>query len=185
MAFPFPVMAPISSTVLLRIPLLEMFHLVRYPNWQSAITGTGRDSFVPFPVLGVPFPVLGYAISGTVIHWAPYRNWTLCAWSHFRYRALPVPVWSFFGSRTRIGIHVRGPISGAFLILDEVRGISLSLSFRDKHAPEPENKKNERSTQYRKCDFPPVLVPLLEMGRPFSVLVNCVFGYLHRYILQQ
>ena len=106
-------------------------------------------------------------------------------WSHLRYRALPVPVWSFFGSRTRIGIHVRGPISGAFLILDEVRGISLSLSFRDKHAPEPENKKNERSTQYRKCDFSPVLVPLLEMGRPFSVLVNCVFGYLHRYILQQ
>ncbi len=143
---------------------------------------------------------------------APHQNWTLCVWSHFRYRALPVlvrsfigsrtgtgiyvwshlryralpvPVWSFFGSRTRIGIHVRGPISGAFLILDEVRGISLSLSFRDKHAPEPENKKNERSTQYRKCDFSPVLVPLLEMGRPFSVLVNCVFGYLHRYILQQ
>jgi hypothetical protein len=70
MAFPFPVMAPISSIVLLQIPLLEIFHLVRYPNWQSAITGTGRDSFVPFPVLGVPFPVLGYAISGTVIHWA-------------------------------------------------------------------------------------------------------------------
>jgi hypothetical protein len=90
MAFPFPVMAPISSTVLLRIPLLEMFHLVRYPNWQSAITGTGRDSFVPFPVLGVPFPVLGYAIFSTVIHWAPYRNWTLCAWSHSLYRPLPV-----------------------------------------------------------------------------------------------
>jgi hypothetical protein len=66
MAFPFPVMAPIS--VLLRIPLLEIFHFVRYPNWQSAITGTERDSFVPFPVLGVQFPVLGYAISGTVIH---------------------------------------------------------------------------------------------------------------------
>jgi hypothetical protein len=113
-----------------------------YPNWQSAITGTGRDSFVPFPVLGVPFPVLGYAISGTVIHWAPYRNWTLCAWSHFRYRAmpfpvrsflgsvwnwhlcgwshfwyraLPVPVWSFLGSRNRTGIYVRGPISGTGL----------------------------------------------------------------------
>ena len=24
----------------------------------------------------VPFPVLGYAISSTVIHWAPYQNWT-------------------------------------------------------------------------------------------------------------
>ena len=47
---------------------------------------------VPVPELGsmcvVPFPVLGYAISGTVLHWAPYRNWTLCLWSHFRYRAL-------------------------------------------------------------------------------------------------
>ena len=60
MAFPFPVMAPISSTVLFFIPLLEIFHLVRSPNWQSAITGTvGRDSFrthfrywasMPFPV---------------------------------------------------------------------------------------------------------------------------------------
>ena len=68
MAFPFPVMTPISSTVLFQIPLLEVFHLVRYPNWQSAITGTARDSFVPFPVLGVPFLVLGYAISGMVIH---------------------------------------------------------------------------------------------------------------------
>ncbi len=115
MAFPFPVIALISSTVLLWIPLLEIFHLVRYPNWQSAITGTGCDSFVPFPVLGVPFPVLGYAISDMVIHWAPYRNWTLCAWSHFRYRALPVSVWSFFGSRTRTGIYVRGLISGTGL----------------------------------------------------------------------
>ena len=107
MAFPFPVMAPISSTVLLRIPLLEIFHLVRYPNWQSAITGTGRDSFVPFLVLGIPFPVLGYAISGTVIHWAPYRNWTLCTWSHFQYRALPVPVRSILGSRTRTELYAR------------------------------------------------------------------------------
>ena len=128
MAFPFPVMAPISSTVLLRIPLLEIFHLVRYPNWQSAITGTGRDSFVPFPVLGVPFPVLGYAISGTVIHWALYWNWTLCAWSgsassstvifrvpywkwtlcvwsHLWYRALPVLVRSFLGSCTGTGLY--------------------------------------------------------------------------------
>jgi len=81
MAFPFPVMAPISCTVLLWIPLLEIFHLVRYPNWQSAITGTAHNSCVPFPVLDIPFPVLGYAISGTVIYWALYRNWTLCTWS--------------------------------------------------------------------------------------------------------
>ena len=107
MAFPFPVMAPISSTVLLRIPLLlETFHLVRSTNWQSAITGTGCDSFVSFPVQGVPFPVLVYApfparsftgpapeldsmrvvpfpvpgsaSSGTVIYRVPYWNWHLC-----------------------------------------------------------------------------------------------------------
>ncbi len=47
-------------------------------------------------------------------------------------------------------------------------------------APEPENEENERSTQYRKWDFAlPVLVPVLEMGCPFPVLVNCAFGYLH------
>ena len=72
MAFPFPVMAPISSTVLFWIPLLEIFHLVQSPNWQSsAITGTGRDSFCT--ISGT-----GHAISSTVIHWAPYQNWTLC-----------------------------------------------------------------------------------------------------------
>jgi hypothetical protein len=108
MAFPFPVLAPISSTVLFWIPLLEIFHLVRYPNRQSAITGTGRDSFCtisgtglfqfryghcwgPVPELDsmrvVPLPVLGYAISGTVI----------------------VRV------RTRTGLYVRGPISGTEL----------------------------------------------------------------------
>ncbi len=125
LAFPFPVLAPISSTVLFWIPLPEIFHLVRYPNTQFASTGTGRDSFVPFPVLGsassgtvihyslgpvpeldsmrtVPFPVRGSASSGTVIHWAPYRNWTLCARYHFRYGALPVPIWSFLWSRTKL-----------------------------------------------------------------------------------
>jgi hypothetical protein len=97
-ALPFPVLAPITSTVLFWIPLKEIFHLVRYPSRQSAITGTGRDSFRtisgtglchlryghslgPVPKLGsmrmVPFPVRGSASSGTVIHWAPYRNWTL------------------------------------------------------------------------------------------------------------
>ena len=102
---PFPV-----HTVLFWIPLLEIFHLVRYPNQQSAITGTGRDSFRtiygtglfqfrcgrcwgwgPVPELDsmrvVPFPVLGYAISGTVI----------------------VRV------RTRTGLYVCGPISGTGL----------------------------------------------------------------------
>ena len=37
MAFPFPVLAPTTSTVLFWIPLQEIFHLVRYPNRQSAI----------------------------------------------------------------------------------------------------------------------------------------------------
>ena len=88
----------------------------RYPSRQSAITGTGRDSFRtisgtglchfryghslgPVPKLGsmrmVPFPGRGSASSGRVIHWAPYRNWAPCVWSHFRYGALPVPVRSF------------------------------------------------------------------------------------------
>jgi hypothetical protein len=128
MAFSFPVLAPITSTVLFWIPLQEIFHLVRYPNRQSAITGTGRDSFRtisgtglchfryshslgPVPKLGsmrvVPFPVRGTASSGTVIHWVPYRNWTLCAWSHFRYWALPVPVRLYLGSRTRTELYAR------------------------------------------------------------------------------
>ena len=47
MTFPFPVMAPISSNILVLvwIPFPEIFHLVRSPNWQSAITGTGCDLF--------------------------------------------------------------------------------------------------------------------------------------------
>jgi hypothetical protein len=48
------------------------------------------------------------------------------------------------------------------------------------YVPEPENEENKQSTQYRKWDFSlPVMVPLLEMGHPFPVLVNCAFGYLH------
>ena len=95
MAFPFPVMTPISSTVLFWISLLKNFHLVRSPNWQPAITGTGCDSFrtisstgpchfrygnslCPVPEVDsmcvVPFPVPGSAISGMVIHCAPYRK---------------------------------------------------------------------------------------------------------------
>ncbi len=124
MAFPCPVLAPISSTVLFWIPLLEIFHLVRYLNRQSAVTGTGRDSFRtisgtglfqfrygrcwgPVPELDcmrvVPFPELGYAISGMVIGRVPYRNWTLCVWSHFRYWALPVPAQSLLGSILELG----------------------------------------------------------------------------------
>ena len=124
-AFPFPVMAPISSTVFF-IPLLENFHLVWSPNWQSAITGTGRDSFRtisgtglchfwyghslgPVPEVDsmrvVSFPVPGSSSSGTVVVGDPYQNWTLCAWSHFRHWALPVPVRSFLGSRIRTELY--------------------------------------------------------------------------------
>ena len=85
MGRPFPVLAPITSTVLFWIPFKEIFHLVRYPNWQSAITGTGRDSCC--------------TISS---HWAPYQNWAQCAWSHFRYGALPVPVQGSASSGTVI-----------------------------------------------------------------------------------
>ena len=56
---------------------------------------------VPFP------PVLGYAISGTVIVRVPYRHWTLCAWFHFRYWAMPFPVRSFTGPRTGSGLYAR------------------------------------------------------------------------------
>ena len=63
----------------------------------------------------VPFPVLGSVIFGTVLHWAPYQKWTLRAWSHFRYWALPVLVRSLVGSHTRTGLYVCGPISGTGL----------------------------------------------------------------------
>ena len=72
-------LAPKSSTVLFWIPLLEIFHLVQYPNRQSAITGTGREELGTMHV--IPFPELGYAISGTVVVRVPYRNWTICVWS--------------------------------------------------------------------------------------------------------
>ena len=92
---------------------------------RGPISGTGLSQFRYGHFLGpvlelasmcvVPFLVPGSASSGTVIFRVPYWNWHLCVWSHFRYRALPVPVWSFFGSRTRTGIYVRGPISGTGL----------------------------------------------------------------------
>ena len=129
MAVPFPVLAPIYQYCPFLDPTSGNFPFgTRYPNRQSAITGTGRDSFRtisgtglcrfrqgdslgPVPKLGsmcvVPFPVRGSASSGTVIHWAPYRNWTLCTWSHFQYGALPVPVRSFTGSRTETGLYAQ------------------------------------------------------------------------------
>jgi hypothetical protein len=92
---------------------------------RGPISGMGLCQFRyghslgPVPELdsmrAVPFPVRGSANSGTVIHWAPYRNWTLCARSHFRYGALPVPVRSFTGPRTGTGLYARGPISGTGL----------------------------------------------------------------------
>ena len=72
MAFPFPVLAPITSTVLFWIPLQEIFHLVQYPNWQSAI-----------------------------------RYWVVLISYHFRYWAMPFPVRSFTGSRTKTGLYAR------------------------------------------------------------------------------
>ena len=108
MAFPFPVMAPIF------ILSFFGFHFWKFSIWYGPQTGN-----LPLLVLGVthfvPFLVLSYAISGTVIHWAPCRNWALCAWSHFRYGALPVPVGSFTGPHTETGLYVHGPISGTGL----------------------------------------------------------------------
>ena len=108
MAFPFPVMAPIF------ILSFFGFHFWKFSIWYGPQTGN-----LPLLVLDmthfVPFPELGCAIFGTVLHWAPYWKWTLCAWSHFRYQALPAPVLSLLGSRTRTGLYVRGPISGTGL----------------------------------------------------------------------
>jgi hypothetical protein len=184
----------------------------------------------------VPFLVLGSASSGTVIRRAPYQNWTLCGWSHFRYRALPVPVRTFIRPGTGTGLYASDPISGTGLCqfrygrlsgpvpeLDSMRvaaqelggraallliflgigsyrealllifvecaaeGGSASLIFGCKRDPftetvrdctcaEPENEENEPSTQYWKWDFPlPVMLPVLEMGGPLPVLVNCTF----------
>ena len=62
-----------------------------------------------------PFPVLSNAISVTVIHWAPYQNLALCAWSHFRCGALQFPVRSFTGPRTKTGLYTGCPISSTGL----------------------------------------------------------------------
>ncbi len=50
---------PISSNgthfhnVLFRGPILKIVHLVRSQNWQTAITGTGGDSFRPISGIGL------------------------------------------------------------------------------------------------------------------------------------
>ncbi len=64
LALPVPVMVPITGTVLLVGPLLLIFHTVRNHYWQTAITGTGSDSIVPFLVLGS-------ASSGIVVFFGP------------------------------------------------------------------------------------------------------------------
>jgi hypothetical protein len=134
MGRPFPVLAPITSTVLFCIPFKEIFHLVRYPNWQSAITGTGRDSFCT--IFGTELCHFRYGHSlGPVPKLGSMRG------SHFRYRALPVPVRSFTGPRTAtvcvVPFLVRGSASSGTVIhwapyqnwalCDGASGVSLSL----------------------------------------------------------
>ena len=141
MGRPFPVLAPITSTVLFWIPFKEIFHLVRYPTWQFANTGTGRD--MPFPVRSFigPHTETGLHVRG------PISGTGL---SQFRR--------SFTGPCTETGLYVRGPISGMELgqhltLRYGASGVSLSLLVTEE-APKPENKNNERSTQSRKWDFP-------------------------------
>ncbi len=136
LAFPFP--APIC----MYCPFLNSTS----GNFAICRTGTERDSFVPFPELGS-------ASSGTVIHWAPYRNWTLSSARKKRAEA-------FLSNRTALERRVRKRFSLGF-------GITLLVT---EQVPEPENEENEWSMQYRKWDFAlPVLVPVLEMGLPFPV----------------
>ena len=112
------------------LPVLSFFgsHLRKFSIWCGTQAGN-----LPLLVLGVThfvqFPVLGYAISGTgtVIHWAPYRNWAPCAWSHFRYGALPVPVGSFTGPRTETGLHEHGHSLGPIPKLDSMRMVSFPV----------------------------------------------------------
>jgi hypothetical protein len=87
MAFPFPILA------------LSFFgfHFWTFSIWYGTQTGN-----LPLLVVGVthfvPFPELGSSSSGTVIVGAPFWNWTLCPWSHFRYWAMPFLVRSLLGS---------------------------------------------------------------------------------------
>ena len=106
-----------TQTSNLPLLVLRVTHLYHFRYWASHF----RYWAMPFPVHGhslalgpvpeldsmrmVPFRVPSPASSGTVFIMVPYWNWTLCAWSHFRYRALPVPVRSFLGSRTGTGLY--------------------------------------------------------------------------------
>ena len=98
----------------MRTSLLSFFgsHFRIFSIWFSAQTGN-----LPLLALGVthfvPFPELGYAISCTVIHWALYRNWALCVWSHFWDGALPVLAQSFAGPCTETGLYARHFRDGA------------------------------------------------------------------------
>ena len=98
LSFPFPVLAPISSTVLFWIPLPEIFHLVRYPNAQFASTGTGRDSCRPISGIGLCQFRYGHSI-GPV----PELD------------SMPVPVRSFTGPRTGTEICAVGKPVGGFV----------------------------------------------------------------------
>ena len=136
-----------------------------------------------------------------VTHLHHFQYWA----SHFLYWAMPFLARSFTGPRTGTGLYARGPICGTGLcqsgmvifrvpywnwhlrvwVSERVASLSLSL-FVTNMRPSQKTKKNEQSTQYRKCDFPlPVLVPLLKLGRPFPVLANCTFGYLHMYFISK
>ena len=89
MAFPFPVMAPISSTIL----SFYGSHFWKFSIWYGTQTGN-----LPLLVLGVT-------------HLYHFRYWA----SHFRYWAMPFPAQSFTGPRTGTGLYARGPISGTGL----------------------------------------------------------------------
>jgi hypothetical protein len=128
MAFPFPVMAPISSTV-----LLMGSHFWKFSIWHGTQTGN-----LPLLALGVTHLYHFRYWASHFRYWAmpfPARSFTgpvpeldSMPWSHFRYRALPVLARSFLGSHTGTGIYVCGPISGTGLCQFRYgpHGVSLS-----------------------------------------------------------
>ena len=50
-----------------------------------------------------PLSSTGSASYSTVVFRVPHQNWTLCAWSHFWYRAMPFPFSNFRWSTQREG----------------------------------------------------------------------------------
>jgi hypothetical protein len=103
MAFPFPVMAPIFSTVLFGshfwkfsiwyVPKLAICHywycawLICTHFWYWAMpflvrTFTGPRTGTRLYIRVIPFPVPGSASSGMVVFRVPYQNWTLL---HYTY----------------------------------------------------------------------------------------------------